>query len=215
MSNKIYKSWRDYPKSQWRWPDFSPQEMACRGTGKLLIVPEAMDKLQALRTKLGKPMIVNSAYRSPEHNRSVGGASQSKHMRGLAFDVRMENHDPEEYIAAALAVGFNGIGTYPRQNFIHVDVRPSRGAWGQPFPKRAATPSFAIELPREPESVAEDGEAKGALVGLGGAVAGAGGVLSAIGSLDPIVQAVAVGGLVIAGLALVYLFRKRLARMAQ
>ena len=32
-------------------------------------------------------MIVLSAYRSPEHNRAVGGAEASKHMEGIAFDV--------------------------------------------------------------------------------------------------------------------------------
>jgi uncharacterized protein YcbK (DUF882 family) len=35
-----------------------------------------------LRDRLGKPLIVRSAYRSPEHNRAVGGATQSKHMDG-------------------------------------------------------------------------------------------------------------------------------------
>lgn len=146
---KVYANWKDFPKSQWRWPDFSPQEMACRGTGRLMIVPNAMDKLQALRTKLNAPLIVNSAYRSPEHNRNVGGAKGSKHMEGIAFDVRMDNHDPATYIAAALSVGFNGIGTYPKQNFVHVDARATRAAWGKPFPKRSVTPSFAVEEPRE------------------------------------------------------------------
>lgn len=154
--SKIYKSWKDYPKSEWRWPSFSPQEMACRGTGKLMIVPDAMDKLQALRAKLGKPMVVNSAYRSPEHNRAVGGAKNSKHMQGIAFDVRMDNHDPAEYIAAALAVGFNGIGTYPKQGFVHVDARATRAAWGDPFPKRKADQNtvkkISIDLPHvEPD----------------------------------------------------------------
>ena len=37
--------------------------------------------LQALRDRLGKPLIVRSAYRSPEHNRAVGGATRSKHLR--------------------------------------------------------------------------------------------------------------------------------------
>ena len=211
---KIYASWKDYPASQWRWPDFSPQEMACRGTGRLMIVPEAMDMLQALRDKLGAPMIVNSAYRSPEHNRNVGGAKASKHMLGIAFDVRMENHDPEAYIAAALSVGFKGIGTYPKQNFIHVDARPSRAAWGKPFPKRAATPSFAPEEPREAETIAEDSQAKGIIAGAGGAVAASGGVLSGLGKLDPLAQSIAVGGLVVTLAVLIYLFRKRLARIA-
>ena len=144
---KIYKSWKDYPAREWRWPSFSPQEMACRGTGKLMIVPDAMDKLQALRAKLGKPMVVNSAYRSPEHNRAVGGAKNSKHMQGIAFDVRMDNHDPAEYIAAALSVGFNGIGTYPRQGFVHVDARATRAAWGDPFPKRKADQNTVKKIP--------------------------------------------------------------------
>jgi hypothetical protein len=117
-----------------------------------LIVPEAMDKLQALRTKLGKPMVINSGYRSPKHNRAVGGAKGSKHMLGIAFDVRMDNHDPATYIAAALAVGFNGIGTYPRQGFVHVDARATRASWGDQFPKRKATPEFAPEEPRPPAS---------------------------------------------------------------
>lgn len=211
---KVYANWKDYPMSQWRWPSFSPQEMACRGTGKLMIVPDAMDKLQALRDRLGRPMIVNSAYRSPEHNRAVGGAKGSKHMEGIAFDVRMDNHDPNEYISAALAVGFNGIGTYPRQNFVHVDARASRAAWGKPFPKRSATPDFASEAPREAETVSGDKEARGALVGAGGAVAASGGVISAVGSLDPLVQVLAVGGLIVALLALAYIFRKRIKRLA-
>lgn len=213
MTN-VYASWKDFPMSQWRWPDFSPQEMACRGTGRLLIVPEAMDKLQALRSKLNAPMIVNSAYRSPEHNRRVGGAKASKHVEGIAFDVRMDNHDPAAYIAAALAVGFNGIGTYPKQNFVHVDARPSRAAWGKPFPKRAVTPSFATEEPREAETVAEDSQAKGIIAGAGGALAASGGVLSGLGKLDPLAQSIAVGGLVVTLAVLVYLFRKRLARIA-
>lgn len=212
---KIYKHWRDYPMAEWRWPSFSPQEMACRGTGRLMIVPDAMDKLQALRNKLGAPMIVNSAYRSPEHNRNVGGAKGSKHMEGIAFDVRMDNHDPDTYISAALSVGFKGIGTYPKQNFVHVDARPTRANWGKPFPKRQATPGFAPETPREPDSVAKDGQAKGILTGLGGTAAVSGGVLSGLGDLDPVAQYIAMGGLGLTVAALVYLFRKRLARLAE
>jgi hypothetical protein len=213
--NKTYKSWKDFPKSEWRWPSFSPEELACRGTGKLLIVPEAMDKLQALRTKLGKPMIINSAYRSPEYNRTLKGAAKnSKHMQGIAFDVSMSNHNPDTYIAAALSVGFNGIGTYPGSNFVHVDARADRTAWGKPFSKRAVTPGFATESPRAPETVAQDDEAKGALVGVGGAVAASGGVLSALGSLDPVAQIAAVAGLLVALAALGWIFRKRLQRMA-
>src|SRR5690606_11461873 len=55
-----------------------------------------------------------SAYRSPEHNRAVGGAMRSKHLDGAAFDIAMTNHDPVAFEAAAREVGFLGFGFYPR-----------------------------------------------------------------------------------------------------
>ena len=90
------------PENAWRWPNFSPAEIACRGTGKLLVNEPALDKLQTLRDRLGKPLIVLSAYRSPEHNRAVGGATHSKHMVGAAFDIAMTNHDPSNLETACI-----------------------------------------------------------------------------------------------------------------
>ena len=154
----FYTHWRDVPKAAWRWPNFSPAEIACRGTGKLLVNEAALDKLQALRQRLGKPLIVRSAYRSPEHNRAVGGAKASKHMEGIAFDIAMANHDPEAFEAAARAVGFQGFGFYPRSGFMHIDLGPAR-SWGERFPKRAT--AFAAETPPAREVLAESRTLKG------------------------------------------------------
>ena len=85
---------------------------------------------------LGKPLIVRSGYRSPSHNRAVGGAPASKHMMGTAFAIAMSNHDPVAFAEAARAVGFLGFGTYPRSGFMHIDLGPAR-SWGEPFPVRA------------------------------------------------------------------------------
>ncbi|MDO5757292.1 MAG: D-Ala-D-Ala carboxypeptidase family metallohydrolase [Rhodobacterales bacterium] len=133
----FYQNWKTVPARLWRWPDFSPVEIACRGTGKLMVNEDALNKLQALRTALAVPMIVNSGYRSPEHNKRVGGAAQSMHLEGKAFDISMANHDPTSFITAARAAGFRGIGTYPRSNFIHIDTGLAR-VWGDPFPARAS-----------------------------------------------------------------------------
>lgn len=130
MTTTFHRHWRDVPESGWRWPNFSPAEIACRGTGKLLVNEPALDKLQALRDRLDKPLIVRSAYRSPEHNRAVGGATRSKHLDGAAFDIAMANHDPMTFEAAAREVGFLGFGFYPRSAFIHVDLGPAR-QWGE------------------------------------------------------------------------------------
>ena len=154
----FYQHWRNLPATAWHWPNFSPAEIACRGTGKLLVNEDALNRLQELRVTLGKPLIVNSAYRSPEHNTKVGGAKASKHLYGSAFDISMANHDPAPFIAAARKAGFKGIGTYPRSNFIHIDTGPAR-SWGKSFPARAS--SFAPDQPPAREHLADSRTLKG------------------------------------------------------
>ena len=185
-----FTSYKAVPPSVWTWPSFSPQEMACKGTGKLMINSDAMDKLQALRDALGKPLIITSAYRSPEHNRAVGGAKKSKHMEGIAFDVRMDNHEPDEFEHAAMNAGFTGFGHYPKSGFMHIDTGPER-TWGTPWPRSAT--NWPVEPPRQPETLAEDKDAKAAAgAGVAGALAVASDYLPILGNLAPTAQLVAV-----------------------
>jgi len=172
MTTNFYNHWRDAPDTAWRWVNFSPAEIACRGTGKLLVNDAAQDKLQALRDRLGKPLIVRSAYRSPEHNRAVGGATRLKHLVGAAFDIAMENHDPVVFEAAAREVGFLGFGFYPPSGFMHVDLGPAR-QWGTRFPVRET--AFSVEPPLAREILAESRTMKGGGVA-GVATLGAAGV---------------------------------------
>ena len=46
MTTRFYRHWRDVPKDNWRWPNFSPAEIACRGTGSILIHKDALDRLR-------------------------------------------------------------------------------------------------------------------------------------------------------------------------
>jgi zinc D-Ala-D-Ala carboxypeptidase len=168
-----------------RW--FTPQEIACRGTGMVLLTTAsraALMKLDALRQAMGHPLIVTSGYRSPEHNRKVGGARASKHMDGIAFDISMNNVDPHRFEAEARRAGFTGIGLYPPQkpsgakNFIHIDTRAGewRGAqWGE-FPARSLN-RFAPEPAATPvRDVVRDASP---LAGAGGAIAVLAGELDA------------------------------------
>lgn len=43
--------------------------------------------LNSVRKELGQPVIVNSAYRTPQVNEQVGGVICSKHTQGLAADI--------------------------------------------------------------------------------------------------------------------------------
>lgn len=110
----------------WRWPNFTPDEFACRGSGSLFIVADLLDALQATRAAIGRPMRINSGYRSPAHNRRVGGAKRSYHVRGMAADVAIAGLDPDQVVAAARAFGIGGVGLY--RTFRHFDIGPRR-AW--------------------------------------------------------------------------------------
>lgn len=110
-----------------RWPNFSPAELASRGDGSILIDADALDKLQALRTALGAPLIINSAYRDPDYNELVGGAQKSRHMRGIAFDISLRGHDPMTLLWAAEDAGFTRFGLYA--GFLHVDTDMPRASW--------------------------------------------------------------------------------------
>lgn len=125
----FFDHYSEVPEGYWRWENFTPKEIACRGTGKLLVNEDALDKLQALRDKVGKPFHVNSGYRSPEHNSAVGGAPNSKHMEGIAFDISLSNLDRQILYQEAMTHGFNGIGQYP--SFMHIDTRQNKARWDE------------------------------------------------------------------------------------
>lgn len=203
-----YASFKDVPAEVWRWPSFSPREVACKGTGELLINADALDKLQALRDRLGRPIILTSAYRSAKHNKAVGGAKNSYHMQGAAFDVRMENHSPERFEEEARAVGFTGFGYYPKSGFMHIDTGPER-SWGKRW--QATATDVAPEVVTQPERMRDDKKAQAAVA------AGASGSFalsvkdipafgSFLGELAPTAQMIAIG---IAALAILYLILAR------
>lgn len=67
-------------------PNFTLGEFASRSKGRYAVVqPHAIARMQALRSTLGS-ISINSGYRSPQYNASVGGANSSRHMFGDGFD---------------------------------------------------------------------------------------------------------------------------------
>jgi len=54
-----------------------------------------LKSLNKFRSAYGKPMIVTSGYRSPEHNRKIGGAKNSAHLSCQAADFS----DPDRKLA--------------------------------------------------------------------------------------------------------------------
>ena len=72
--------------------NFTRKDFKCPcGCTRQMVDSELVEKLQAIRDKLGKAIKVTSGYRCITHNASktVGGSPNSKHRYGMAADWRM------------------------------------------------------------------------------------------------------------------------------
>jgi len=110
-------------------PNFTVREFRCRCNrhDDVLICDDLVRFLQAIRTALGVPVTIGSAYRCAAHNRAVGGAASSFHLRGRAADITAAGRTPEQIAIAAERAGAPGIIRYTgSRNFVHVDTRPNR-----------------------------------------------------------------------------------------
>ena len=62
--------------------------------------------LELVKAKLdGKPIMVNSAFRSKQVNDSVGSKDTSQHRLGCAADIRVPGMTPDEVVRAVIAAG--------------------------------------------------------------------------------------------------------------
>ena len=137
MAPMLIAHFPDLDLTGWRWPHFSPRELACRCgghycAGEYWHDEGFLDALEALRAALGRPLIVNSGHRCGQWNVSVGGAPHSMH-RTIAVDLALAGHDRFALLAAAERLGFTGIGL--ARTFIHLDRRAAPARW---YYKRSA-----------------------------------------------------------------------------
>jgi len=120
----VSKLGRDYKIS----PHFKLREFQSKdGADKVLYSEELLAKLEELRSYGGFIITVNSGYRSPSHNKKVGGAANSSHTRGLAADIKARKEKDGQYVSAKLlcalcqTLGFDGVA-YINANSVHVDM---------------------------------------------------------------------------------------------
>lgn len=108
--------------------NFNLREFQCKcGCETVKIDDRLVSMLEALRRELKVPLVITSGYRCYKHNKRVGGVDNSYHTQGLACDIACPEYlTVEEFTNICLRHGFTGVGAYPAQNFVHVDVRPGR-----------------------------------------------------------------------------------------
>jgi len=96
-------------------------------------IKENAKNLQVLREYFDAPIIINSGYRSPSHNKSIGGAKYSQHLQGKASDIVVKGYTPYEvyeaieYLISEGEMKQGGLSQY--NTFVHYDVRGSRARW--------------------------------------------------------------------------------------
>lgn len=81
--------------------------------------------LDPLREAWGRPIIVNSGYRSPELNKVIGGVKTSQHMTGQAVDIQTvtdSKSDNEKLfkLAKSLDLPFDQLIDESNYSWIHV-----------------------------------------------------------------------------------------------
>ena len=101
----------------------------------LMNVQKVANQLQVLRNHINKPIKINSGYRSPDHNRAIGGVSNSQHVLGKAADIMVTGVTTSELsaiIEQLISDGDmlqGGLGVY--NTFVHYDIRKKKTRWNK------------------------------------------------------------------------------------
>lgn len=118
--------------------NFSIHEFACKDGSPVpeeLIpnVQELANQLQVIRDYIGEPLQILSGYRSPAHNKKVGGKKASYHMKAMAADLTCKSLTPKKLHSLILTlisqkkIKNGGLGLYP--GFVHYDIGPANRRW--------------------------------------------------------------------------------------
>lgn len=110
---------------------FNRSEFACKcGCGFDTVDAQTLEILEAVREHFKQAVIITSAARCEAHNAAVGGVKNSLHTQGRACDISVRNHSPDVVASFVDSImpARGGVGTYPDNNFVHIDTRSGNPA---------------------------------------------------------------------------------------
>lgn len=151
---------------------------AAAARGGLGLAPQTASLLSHVQSAFGN-VVVSSAFRSPEENRRVGGAPNSDHLTGRAFDLvpasgwtaaAVAHFDKIASYLAGLSsvrwIGWRGVKGHGPGDHLHVSTF-DKGGW---LPPKSAT--LAINRTSQWEPVGPPGRGGGITVNINGPVYG-------------------------------------------
>jgi len=116
-----------------RLQEFQSKDGAGFPPSVLINLSKLANNLQVLRNELKQSITITSGYRSPKHNKSVGGVANSQHVLGNACDLQAKNTTPVQLATFIQKLILEGkmeqgaVGIYP--TFVHYDIRGTRVRW--------------------------------------------------------------------------------------
>lgn len=106
---------------------FKVKEFACKdGSQAVFIDDYLVSILEILRNQIGKPVIINSGYRTPEWNKKCNGAKYSYHIRGMAADIRVNEMSAKELANKLNKIVPDECGIIVYNTWVHFDTRTGK-----------------------------------------------------------------------------------------
>lgn len=96
--------------------------------GVLANLQRLCSAMDSVREFYGRPIIVNSCFRTPEWNKQLdGSATNSQHLLGKAMDVKVQGITPQKVQQDFNSKWQGGLGSY--KDFTHFDIRGTKARW--------------------------------------------------------------------------------------
>lgn len=112
--------------------EFDSKDGACMPNDVLQNIANLAKEIQVIRDHAGAIQI-NSGYRSPAHNKKVGGVSNSQHVQGKAADLKPLKvsvkalYDLIIKLIKEKKIKDGGVGIY--DTFVHYDIGGAGRRW--------------------------------------------------------------------------------------